>query len=106
MMADDFVWTRRKRLEWNGEHFDQVSEIVKERTGPVENVFTLSNGDEVIVRRQVVRGTHDGCHVVWPQPWMPSRPMGAGSRTEWWPGMLVRDVKRCIEARIEYMRCL
>lgn len=98
-MTDDFVWTRRKRLTG-------IPNKGPQRKGSSENVLTLNNGDEIIVRRQVVRGTHDGCHVVWSQPWMPSRPMGADSRTEWWPGMLVRDVKRCIEARIEYMRCL
>ena len=79
------------------------SEMVKERIGPVENVLTLNNGEEIIVRRQHRNGRTDGCHVVWPKMWMPLRPMGDGY-TEWWGGYSVKEVKRIIEDRLEWMR--
>ena len=91
-------WSRRKRLSFN------ETTGVQERCGPTEHILTLNNGDEIIVRRQVTNGRTDGCHVVWPKVWMPSRPMGNGGRMEWWAGMRVKETKRSIEHRLDYMR--
>ena len=91
-------WTRRKSLVWNEETRS------KERCGKMENVLTLNNGDEIIVRRQATNGRTDGCHVIWPTTWLPSRPMGNGGYMEWWYGYIVEEAKRTIEHRLDYMR--
>ena len=72
-------------------------------TGRMENVLTLRNGDEVIVRR-----SGRGYHVWWPREWMAShsgrRGMIGTVRFDWYEHLKLRETKNLVETRLEYMR--